>query len=173
MSGWSTEQDDQLREMWNAGLSASQISRRMEGKSRNAVIGRSSRLGLTGRANPIKRHIAVPKMSDEERRLKHNEQQRVAHAAKRKRTAEPAPPATPRPLKKRGFVYVPGVRSAVPLPAEMVEATVGKFTLEQVQAIHGCRYPYGDLPNMTFCGKPGEPWCEEHRRRVSQPAGRG
>lgn len=45
---WSDERVERLRELWAEGLSASQIGRQL-GVTRNAVIGKSSRLGLSGR----------------------------------------------------------------------------------------------------------------------------
>lgn len=154
--GWSPEQLAELRKLWDEGLSASQIATRIGGKSRNAIVGMSHRMGLSGRANPIKRHVAVPKMSDDERRLRHNEQQRLARAAKPKPVVQVTPRPKPRPLTK-------------PIPAAVPPidpSAIGKMTREQVQDCRGCRWPYGDLPNMRFCGKPGDPWCPKHRQRA-------
>jgi GcrA cell cycle regulator len=53
MSEWTEERNAQLKQLWNDGLSASQIARVMGGGvSRNAVIGRVHRMGLAGRATP-------------------------------------------------------------------------------------------------------------------------
>ena len=47
---WTPERENQLRELWNAGLSASRIAAELGGTTRNAVIGKAHRLGLSGRA---------------------------------------------------------------------------------------------------------------------------
>jgi len=52
--GWTDERVEQLKGLWNEGLSASQIARALGGISRNAVIGKVHRLGLAGRAAPAR-----------------------------------------------------------------------------------------------------------------------
>jgi GcrA cell cycle regulator len=51
---WNDERVEQLKKMWSEGLSASQIAQKMGGVTRNAVIGKVHRLGLSGRAAPAK-----------------------------------------------------------------------------------------------------------------------
>lgn len=53
--GWTEERVSELRRLWSAGLSASQIADRLGEVSRNAVIGKAHRLGLKGRPSPIRR----------------------------------------------------------------------------------------------------------------------
>ena len=50
---WSLERERLLRNLWADGLSASQIAERLGGVSRNAVIGKARRLGLTARTEAI------------------------------------------------------------------------------------------------------------------------
>ncbi len=50
---WSPEEDKKFRAMWLEGKSASQISRALSGRTRNAVLGRVFRLGLPQRVSPI------------------------------------------------------------------------------------------------------------------------
>lgn len=52
MSGWTDERVDILKAMWAKGHSASQVAMKLGGVTRNAVIGKIYRLGLTGRAEP-------------------------------------------------------------------------------------------------------------------------
>lgn len=49
---WTEERVEELKQLWSEGLSASQIANRMGGVTRNAVIGKVHRLGLSGRATP-------------------------------------------------------------------------------------------------------------------------
>jgi GcrA cell cycle regulator len=51
---WTDERIDQLRQMWERGMTASQIAEELGGVSRNAVIGKAHRLGLQARPSPVK-----------------------------------------------------------------------------------------------------------------------
>ena len=51
-ANWSDDRVEQLKTLWTEGLSASQIARALGGVTRNAVIGKVHRLGLSGRAAP-------------------------------------------------------------------------------------------------------------------------
>ena len=51
---WTEDRVETLKTLWNEGLSASQIAGRLGGVTRNAVIGKVHRLGLSGRAAPAK-----------------------------------------------------------------------------------------------------------------------
>lgn len=51
---WTDERIEQLRGMWEKGLTASQIAEELGGVSRNAVIGKAHRLGLKSRPSPVK-----------------------------------------------------------------------------------------------------------------------
>ncbi len=60
---WTDERIDQLKQMWQKGLTASQIAEELGGVSRNAVIGKAHRLGLQSRPSPVKAadRAAAPK----------------------------------------------------------------------------------------------------------------
>ena len=47
---WTDERVELLKKLWADGLSASQIAAELGGITRNAVIGKVHRLGLSGRA---------------------------------------------------------------------------------------------------------------------------
>lgn len=49
---WTDERVTALKKLWLDGLSASQIAKQLGGVTRNAVIGKVHRLGLSGRAAP-------------------------------------------------------------------------------------------------------------------------
>ncbi|NIJ07035.1 GcrA cell cycle regulator [Sphingomonas vulcanisoli] len=51
---WTDERIEQLRQMWEGGMTASQIAEALTGVSRNAVIGKAHRLGLQSRPSPVK-----------------------------------------------------------------------------------------------------------------------
>lgn len=52
---WTDERIAQLKELWSQGMSASEIAQTLGDISRNAVIGKAHRLGLSGRPSPIKK----------------------------------------------------------------------------------------------------------------------
>lgn len=56
---WTDERIDQLKAMWEKGMTASQIAEELGGVSRNAVIGKAHRLGLQSRPSPVKANDAV------------------------------------------------------------------------------------------------------------------
>ena len=51
---WTDDRIDQLKTMWEAGQTASQIAEALGGVSRNAVIGKAHRLGLQARPSPVR-----------------------------------------------------------------------------------------------------------------------
>ena len=51
---WTDQRIDQLKSLWEKGLTASQIADELGGVSRNAVIGKAHRLGLKSRPSPVK-----------------------------------------------------------------------------------------------------------------------
>ena len=52
MTSWTDERILQLTALWLGGHSASTVARQLGGVTRNAVIGKVHRLGLSGRATP-------------------------------------------------------------------------------------------------------------------------
>ncbi|GLR78041.1 global cell cycle regulator GcrA-like protein [Azospirillum oryzae] len=52
---WTDERIQQLKDLWSQGLSASEIADILGDITRNAVIGKAHRLGLSGRPSPIKK----------------------------------------------------------------------------------------------------------------------
>ena len=59
---WSEQETKILKDLWKKGLTASQISARIPGKTRNACIGRAHRLNLESRAVSKK---SAPKVQTE------------------------------------------------------------------------------------------------------------
>ena len=144
--GWTDERVEILKKLWLDGLSASQIAKQLGGVTRNAVIGKVHRLGLSGRAAPS--HPSRP-------------------AFKAPRPPRPMTLPTPRPraVEPRAH-HVPAVRPApfVDLPGTATVLTLGA---------HMCKWPIGDpaTDNFTFCGRrAGDgPYCVEHARVAYQP----
>ena len=51
---WTDDRVEKLKTMWTEGNSASQIAKELGGVTRNAVIGKVHRLGLSNRASSTK-----------------------------------------------------------------------------------------------------------------------
>ncbi|WP_176595426.1 MULTISPECIES: GcrA family cell cycle regulator [Sphingobium] len=95
---WTDERIDQLKAMWERGLTASQIADELGGVSRNAVIGKAHRLGLQSRPSPVKAN-EVPKKAAPPMRKPASETEAPKPAAPVQQHAAPSPvrPAAPAP----------------------------------------------------------------------------
>ena len=149
---WSNERIEQLRSLWHDGLSASQIAMQLGGITRNAVIGKAHRLGLTGRPSPIKNRPAGISRP------------RPARRPRVERIAQPRIAASPQPR-----------RIEPPPPAVELEDVPGATILTLTDRI--CKWPIGDPrhPDFHFCGRAsaeGLPYCADHARRAYQPPAR-
>jgi len=152
---WTDERVDTLKKLWSEGLSASQIAGRLGGVTRNAVIGKVHRLGLSGRATTsrMKTHRPRPR------------------AAAPKRLSKPRfTTIETSPLRA---LYPPDAEPYVPSVEELV-IPLGERRTIQTLTPSSCRWPIGDpqLPDFHFCNGnkvPGLPYCEFHARRAFQP----
>jgi GcrA cell cycle regulator len=147
--GWTDERVAILKKLWLEGLSASQIAKQLGGVTRNAVIGKVHRLGLSGRATPSRP---------------------VGSTFKAPRAPRPvsASPAAPRRVASSEPSHQPQQRPVVYRTEEPGSATV--LTL----GAHMCKWPIGDPSSdgFTFCGKrSGEhgPYCTDHAQVAYQP----
>ncbi|MFI4933903.1 MAG: GcrA family cell cycle regulator [Caulobacterales bacterium] len=145
--GWTDERVEILKKLWLDGLSASQIAKQLGGVTRNAVIGKVHRLGLSGRAAPS--HPSRPAFK--------------APRAPRPMTMQPA---RPRSLEPRAH-HVPVVR---PTPYVEMPGTATVLTL----GAHMCKWPIGDpaSDDFSFCGRRASdegPYCVDHARVAYQP----
>ena len=60
---WTDERVEVLKKLWAEGHSASQIAKQLGGVTRNAVIGKVHRLGLSGRATPSRPVKRPPRLA--------------------------------------------------------------------------------------------------------------
>jgi GcrA cell cycle regulator len=146
--GWTDERVDTLKKLWLDGLSASQIAKQLGGVTRNAVIGKVHRLGLSGRAAPS--HPSRPAFKAP------RAPRPISMPAPRARSIEPRNHAVAAPRPAAPYVELPGTATVLTLGAHM------------------CKWPIGDpaLDNFTFCGRrAGDgPYCHEHSQVAYQPA---
>jgi GcrA cell cycle regulator len=148
--GWTEERVELLKKLWADGLSASQIAAELGGITRNAVIGKVHRLGLSGRAKSPSSSAPRPRKPRAPGML------RVSRGAIRGNTAlaydyavEPEPELIEIPMEQRKTLL------------QLNEAT--------------CHWPVGDpgSPDFFFCGgeaNEGSPYCNYHSRVAYQPA---
>ena len=161
---WTDDRVDVLRKLWLDGLSASQIAKQLgDGVTRNAVIGKVHRLGLSGRAAPSQPARPVFKAPRPARP--------AATAAPVRRPAAAPPACLPPSLPPSLPVQAVAQPSAV-LPLYACEE-VGSATVLTLGA-HMCKWPIGDpsTDGFSFCGRrTGEdgPYCGEHARVAYQP----
>jgi GcrA cell cycle regulator len=58
---WTDDRVELLKSLWGAGKTAAEIAKELgEGLTRNAVIGKAHRLGLSGRITPVAKKIDKP-----------------------------------------------------------------------------------------------------------------
>ena len=161
---WTDDRVATLTKLWADGLSASQIAKQLGGVTRNAVIGKVHRLGLSGRAKPSSpaRKAAARKTA-----ASSASRARAASKSKPKSVRAPSVPRAPRVV----------VKAPVPPPPPPLEAkpmSNGEFATIMTITEHMCKWPIGDpgADNFRFCGRktdPEEPYCLAHSRVAYQP----
>jgi GcrA cell cycle regulator len=153
---WTDERVESLKKLWGEGLSASQIAAELGGITRNAVIGKVHRLGLSGRAKSPASSTPRPRKA-----RNHTHMIRVSRPAIRGNTAlAHAYDFEPEPEPELVDNVIPlGQRRTI---LELTEET--------------CRWPIGDpgSGDFFFCGgQTGTslPYCSYHSRVAYQPVG--
>jgi GcrA cell cycle regulator len=195
---WTDQRIDQLKTLWEKGLTASQIADELGGVSRNAVIGKAHRLGLKSRPSPVKANEPEKRVTPKK-------------AVTPIKASAPAAPVRPRPVAPvvaeaapridgeqpseakaapmprivsigpGGFMRQgPGDQQApIPpapprrlVPAKPSAEMAGKTSLLDLNE-RICRWPMGHPgeADFHFCGKavnPGFPYCVDHCGRAYQ-----
>jgi GcrA cell cycle regulator len=192
---WTDERVELLKKMWTEGQSASQIAKELGGVTRNAVIGKVHRLGLSNRVGGGGAAAPAPQAkpaSEAETRPApkppRKDEPRVAPAEPEAPIAfvedEPPPPrpSNVMPLRK---AIVPAGQPLPPQPSaneispealakvQEVEKTAKRISLMELTE-RTCKWPIGDpaTPDFYFCGLPvqqGKPYCEAHVGVAFQP----
>jgi len=183
---WTEERVETLKRMWAEGQSASQIAKELGGVTRNAVIGKVHRLGLSNRAGGSP-SATTAKPAAKEKPAKPAKPARPA-AKKADTAAEPTamePAAeTPGPTPARK----PIIPAGQPLPPQPSANEISPEALASVREVEKkakkislmeltertCKWPIGDpaTPDFWFCGLPvqqGKPYCEAHVGVAFQP----
>jgi GcrA cell cycle regulator len=154
---WNDERIEILKKLWTEGLSASQIAGRIGGVSRNAVIGKVHRLGLSGRATTSRLKSSRPRL-------------RLANAQQAKRPMKPRFANVGNTALRA--LYQPDAEPFI--PAEELDIPMAERKTIVTLTDCSCRWPIGDpqMADFHFCNRDkvaGLPYCEFHARRAFQP----
>ena len=181
---WTDDRVEVLKKLWVEGQSASQIAKELGGVTRNAVIGKVHRLGLSNRAtssssskSDTKSKTSVKSMSD---------RKRVSNKTSTSKVTSANSPSEPRSnvtsLRRQ---IIP---AGQPLPPQPSANEISPEALARVSEIEKkakrislleltertCKWPVGDpaTEEFWFCGLPsqaGKPYCEAHVGVAFQP----
>jgi GcrA cell cycle regulator len=179
---WTDERVETLKKMWAEGQSASQIAKELGGVTRNAVIGKVHRLGLSNRvgssaepatttANAAAPGMAKPRLVEtaaDEPAFEEAVRSTAAPRAEIKSAAaprhEPAAVSLTTPLRK---AIIPAGQPLPPQPSaneispetlasvREIEKRARKLTLMELTE-RTCKWPIGDpaTEHFWFCGLP-------------------
>jgi GcrA cell cycle regulator len=191
---WTDERVETLKRMWAEGQSASQIAKELGGVTRNAVIGKVHRLGLSNRGGNESEEEVVPVAPEPAPKpVPEPVAAKPAPAPVDPRPAAAAPQPTPAPQAAPANILPiplrkPIVPAGQPLPPQPslneispealasvreVEKRAKKLTLMELTE-RTCKWPIGDpaTEDFWFCGLPslpGKPYCEAHVGVAFQP----
>ncbi|PRY79569.1 GcrA cell cycle regulator [Yoonia maritima] len=191
---WTDERVETLKKMWGEGQSASQIAKELGGVTRNAVIGKVHRLGLSNRAGSG--GASAAKATPKEKPAAAAKPSVPKPAPKPKPT--PAPAASVPAVKEEveldeNGIPISAARRAIipagqPLPPQPSANEISPEALAKVSEVEKtakrislmeltektCKWPVGDpaTDDFWFCGlgvQAGKPYCEAHVGVAFQP----
>jgi GcrA cell cycle regulator len=152
---WTDERVEMLKKLWADGLSASQIAAELGGITRNAVIGKVHRLGLSGRAKSPS--SSAPRQ--------------------RKARAHPHMLRVSRPTMRGNTALAHAYEYEMEQEPELLDNIIPMGQRRTILELNEdtCRWPIGDpgSADFFFCG--GQtvtslPYCTHHSRVAYQPA---
>lgn len=187
---WTEERITILQQLWSDGLSASQIATKLGGVTRNAVIGKVHRLGLSDktRVKAGNHRVGLTTLSTMAEPLPDQaitasvtqiaEARAKAEATRTvEPTVEPVAAAMPEPANDAvaaepvDMATISSVEAAIQaVPDAPEKGSVGILELTE----QTCRWPFGDptRDDFHFCGAHsavGEVYCKEHAKVAFQP----
>lgn len=157
---WTDERVATLTKLWSQGKSASEIADVLGGVTRNAVIGKAHRLGLSGRPSPIKK-------------------KKITKAAPKKKVTDKTDKAAPKKKEIKPAKVAGQAKKEIKLP-------IAPPTFIEEKPVHDgeligildltervCRWPIGDPKEgkFGFCGAecdPAHPYCLPHMAMAFQ-----
>lgn len=154
---WSDDRIEMLKKLWENGLSAGQIAKELGNVTRNAVIGKVHRLGLSGRAKLSS--TAVPR------------QRKARPARLHPFVRQPKAKSLGNAALAQAFEVE---QEPDPIAYDNVVPMVQRCSLLELSG-DTCHWPVGDPQSeeFFFCGGKslnGLPYCVHHSRVAYQPA---
>ena len=196
---WTPDRVEALKRMWSEGQSASQIANDLGGVTRNAVIGKVHRLGLSNRGAVSQKekkgavaakgeHVKKAQKKRVQSEEKSTTSENVIHKknhfgpefnSEKKESVQPQSQNMSKPV-----IFT----ANQPLPPQPSNSEISEETLRNVKSIEKkskklslmeltertCKWPIGDpaTERFWFCGhlaEPGKPYCETHIEIAFQP----
>ncbi len=196
---WSDERVETLKKMWGEGQSASQIAKELGGVTRNAVIGKVHRLGLSNRnggagSAAASGASAQPDAGKASKAAPKSPAKSAAKPAGKTAAPKPAAKAAPQPEPEEAAPapvvtrIKPIIPAGQPLPPQPSTNEIDPKALAKVSEVEKkakrlslmeltsrtCKWPVGDpaTDDFWFCGlavQAGKPYCEAHVGVAFQP----
>lgn len=186
------DNDAKLRELWNEGLSASKIGKRL-GCTKNAVVGRAHRIELPDRGSPIgmTRDPSLPPYQHPPKRpakrpasvgptlpplpsaaMEGSDVAREHDRGMAVPTVAPKPPQTQREIVRHQMFGLAATKAMrVPTLPSLASLTLdGPQTVFKPRRLSECCWPIGEpgTKGFRYCDElapvPGKPYCEPHTR---------
>jgi GcrA cell cycle regulator len=176
---WTDDRIALLEKMWTEGQSAAEIAKALgEGTTRNAVIGKAHRMGLSGRPSPIKKATTGAKKSTAKTTKAKAATKATAKGIKaagvtaKNKAKETVPVKEKLAIKKLSKAPAP----IKPTPRKVVKDGEYSNILDLTDRV--CKWPIGDPrdEDFHFCigpSSPGTPYCDEHTAMAYQVSTRG
>ena len=172
---WTDERIDLLQKLWLQGMSASRIARELaNGLTRNAVIGKVYRLGLSGRVKDVATDAGAPQQLHKQA-ARAPARQGIPRAIARSAHSNPTFVRGNTALAVQPIAYeAPAPNKEIQRHSDVVVPIAEPVTILELRDSM-CRWPIGDptQSDFRFCGArktPGDgPYCGCHAAIAYQP----
>ncbi|MCH8952599.1 MAG: GcrA cell cycle regulator, partial [Proteobacteria bacterium] len=165
---WTDDRVEKLKQLWGDGMSASQIAKALGGVTRNAVIGKVHRLGLSNRGTASGGQTAASEAKTADKPARPSRPAKAA-AEPKQAAAAAAEVAKPAPVVRVQPVIRDATQPRAPgLPTP--EERAARATLAEIEKMarrldllslteRTCKWPIGDPTEESFhfCGRPSPP----------------
>ena len=180
---WTDERIGVLKKMWKAGNSAADIAKELGGVTRNAVIGKAHRMGLSGRPSPIKKSAdkaktktATAKTKTTAAKPKAVKEKKPSAKTKKELASKAAKNKKPTVLKSSKTNQLDKeLMETIKQESETRPVSGGVALIDLTERM--CKWPFGDPQedDFIFCGEAihaGTPYCPNHAIMAYQTSAR-
>ena len=159
---WTEDRVELLSKLWLNGVTAAEITSQLGGTTRNAVIGKAYRLGLSNQKR--------------QKKTSHEEETEEAESAAVETDSAPIAETDDQEIALDALDADDDASEGTvddATSARLAEALSEKLQLMQLSE-KTCKWPIGDpaTDDFWFCGlpsMPGKPYCEPHNKLATQP----